>query len=80
MSGNKFECNEGIVRFFGMMEAGKNDVTKHRPELVGWNGGEGYMCKDSKDNRQTFKRFAEGGWFDLSKFTVGKVKYSSVRQ
>ncbi len=61
MSGNKFECNGGVVAFCAMMETGKNDSTRHRPEVSGWKNGEGYFCKDSKENWHTFKTFVEEG-------------------
>ena len=64
LSSNKFECNTGIVRFVGMMVAGSPD--KKRPEVVDWDNGNGYVCKDSNEKRRTFKEFVETGDFLLA--------------
>jgi hypothetical protein len=61
MSGSKFECNAGVVQFYIMMEADKNNSSKRRPEVVGWNGGKDYFCIDATGRRIDFKKFAEDG-------------------
>jgi hypothetical protein len=59
LSDNKFECNDDTIRFYIMMEAGPPD--KKRPEAVDWDGGNGYVCKNEKEEKKTFKQFAEDG-------------------
>ena len=59
LSDNKFECNDDTIRFYIMMEAGPPD--KKRPEAVDWDGGNGYVCKDEKEEKHSFKEFAERG-------------------
>ena len=61
MSRNKFECNAAITSFFAMLEYHKNGSIEHYPEVPGWNKGDGFKCKDSKEIWHTFKKYVEEG-------------------
>jgi hypothetical protein len=60
-----------------LVEANQSLLTKifKIKQVVGWQHGEGYFCKDSKDDNQyTFKDFAENGEYSKNQFHLRIVQ------